>query len=135
MSENEISGTYLSGILTQSLPENVPLSGDMLVLSEPVLRHRLNPVEYRSKRMSFAVLSAKLVEDVGKFLELGSMAREESSDYAVTGHDHDSVYNKFSISCVLSAGPDTVKVAEFRVGGNRYDMYAPKPRPRWPSQP
>lgn len=66
--------------------DNNFLSNDILMLSEPVLKHQRNPTEYISKQVTFDMLSAKLVADINSLLNFGSMAYVASSDYAPIGH-------------------------------------------------
>ena len=125
--DNCLTGVFIDQLTSYLTSDNNFLSNDILMLSEPVLKHQRNPTEYISKQVTFDMLSAKLVADINSLLNFGSMAYVASSDYAPIGHQHEGTYNKVAISCVLSAALSNDHIATFNVDGDKYELYAPKP--------
>lgn len=124
--DNCLTGVCIDQLTSYLTSDNNFLPNDMLMLSEPALKHQRHPTEYISKKVTFDMLSAKLVADINSLLDFGSMAYVASSDYAPIDHQHEGTYNKVAISCVLSAALSNDHIATFNVDGDKYELYAPK---------
>lgn len=89
----------LEGNSILSLPSttSIDLDADQFLVST---RDKYLCRTYDSKRVDADNLLKYLISTVSSDLNLGSMAYEESSDYSLTSHSHDSMYDKVNIQLI-----------------------------------
>lgn len=124
---------FLSGSpLSREQRVTEPRSTDVFLVSEPGL-NRPDAFFYQSKHLTYDTLRNNIYQDISVGLHLGSMAFQDESNYAKSGHDHFPKYVKAEFKPsyernhgVSEAEDNVIVVGHIMINGRSYDMCIPR---------